>query len=219
MLRSHSPSPTPGGIRSRRTPTFGALAVGLVVAGACAEAPPPPWPLESHSASALRIGAAAADQLSGTLIQQLSAALDSAGPAGAIGFCSSEALPLTAAVAASMDGVEIKRTGTRIRNPANAPDSLEAEALAYFEAGLAETGALPESWVQTEGEAALRYYRPLVVNAMCVQCHGPATGLSPDVVATLEERYPNDRATGYSPGDFRGLIRVRISREALEVGG
>jgi len=70
-----------------------------------------------------------------------------------------------------------------------------------------------------EGDDALRYYRPLVVNELCVQCHGPATALAPEVLAALSDLYPSDRATGYLPGDFRGLIRVRIPREALEGAG
>lgn len=145
--------------------------------------------------------------------------MDSAGPAGAIGFCSTQALALTAQAVASMEGVDIKRTTTRLRNPANAPDSLEAEALAWFESQLASTGTLPKEWLQVEGQEAIRYYRPLVVNELCVNCHGAVEALSPEVAAALAERYPQDRATGYAPGDFRGLIRVRVARPALEPAG
>lgn len=206
-------SPAPARRRARALPAASVLA--LLSAQACAEAPLP-WPQEAHQALALEKGAAAADQLSGTLIRHLTAALDSAGPVGAIDFCSTEAPILTAGAVAGMEGLDIKRTSTRVRNPANAPDSLEAAALAYFEAQMASTGALPQAWVQAEGEGALRYYRPLVVNELCVQCHGPLTALASDVVAKLGERYPTDQATGYLPGDFRGLIRVRVPRAALE---
>lgn len=197
-------------------PGLGLPAVALLLTAACGEAPPPPWPDELHRATALEMGAAAADQLSKTLIGHLTAAVDSGGLAGAIDFCSTQALTLTAQAAGSMQGVDIKRTTTRVRNPANAPDSLEAEALAWFESQLASTGALPKEWLQTEGQEALRYYRPLVANDMCVRCHGPVATLVPEVVAALAERYPQDQATEYAPGDFRGLIRVRIARSALE---
>ncbi len=190
-------------------------AVAFLIA-ACREAPPPPWPQEAHQAKAKEIGAAAAGQLSSTLIGHLTAAVDSGGPAGAIDFCSTQALALTAQAVASMDGVEIKRTTTRLRNPANAPDSLEALALAWFESQLASTGSLPTEWVQTEGDVAIRYYRPLVASELCINCHGIAEKLSPEVAAALAQRYPQDQATGYAPGDFRGLIRVRIARAALE---
>ncbi len=198
-------------------PGLGLAAVALLLTAACGEAPPPPWPDELDRAKALEVGGAAAGQLSSTLIGHLTAAVDSSGPAGAIDFCSTQALALTAQAVASMEGVDIRRTTTRLRNPANAPDSLDAEALAWFESQLAATGALPKEWVQTEGQEAMRYYRPLVANEMCVRCHGPAESLMPEVVAALAERYPQDQATGYAPGDFRGLIRVRIARSALEL--
>lgn len=223
MRRVHRPTlaPTP----PRRVPaapltSFAALAA-ILGAGACADAPPPaadpePWPTPAQETLAMEKGAAAADALVGTLIGHLTAALDEGGPEGAIAFCATEALLLTADAVGSMEGVEIKRTSTRVRNPANAPDSLEALALAYFEEQLGATGTLPAAWLQAEGEAALRYYRPLVVNQLCVQCHGPMGALSPAVLAALDERYPEDQATGYLAGDLRGLIRVRIARSALE---
>jgi len=194
-----------------------ALLLSLLVAGACAEAPPPaPWPSEPHQDLAMQKGAVAADALAGRLIGHLTAAVDSAGAEGAIDFCATEATTLTEGAVAAMEGVTVKRTSTRVRNPANAPDDFEAEALAWFEAQLDSTGTLPASWIQTEGEVALRYYRPLVVNQLCVQCHGPMAALSPEVTARLAERYPGDQATGYLAGDFRGLIRVRVARSALD---
>lgn len=202
-------------MRAARRSLVALPAVAFLLA-ACGEAPPPPWPQEAHQAKAREIGAAAAGQLSSTLIGHLTAAVDSGGPAGAIDFCSTQALALTAQAVASMEGVEIKRTTNRVRNPANAPDSLEALALAWFESQLASTGTLPTEWVQAEGDVAMRYYRPLVANELCVNCHGVVEGMAPEVAAALAERYPQDQATGYAPGDFRGLIRVRIARAALE---
>jgi hypothetical protein len=197
-------------------PVVGLPALALLLIAACGKAPPPPWPDELHRAKALEVGGGAAGQLSSTLIGHLTAAVDSSGPAGAIDFCSTQALALTAEAVASMEGVEIRRTTTRLRNPANAPDPLDAEALAWFESQLASTGTLPKEWVQNEGQEAMRYYRPLVTNEMCVRCHGPVESLMPEVAAVLAERYPQDQAIGYAPGDFRGLIRVRIARAALE---
>lgn len=193
-------------------PCFAAAVLAAAFSAGCADAP---WPSPADEDAATRLGAAAADGLSSTLIRHLTAALDSAGPAGAIDFCSAEALPLTQRAASTLGNVDIKRTSTRTRNPANAPDSLEAEALAWFESQLETTGALPATLIQAEGGEALRYYRPLVANELCVRCHGPVTTLSPEVLATLSEKYPADQATGYLPGDFRGLIRVRIPRSAL----
>ena len=208
-------------MRRPSRPTRLAVLAALLAAGACADAPAPaptpdPWPTEAQETAAMEMGAAAADALVGTLIGHLTAALDEGGAEGAIDFCATEAPALTADAVALMEGVEIKRTSTRVRNPANAPDALEAAALAYFEEQFGATGALPTAWLQPEGDQALRFYRPLVVNQLCVQCHGPMGALSPGVLAALDERYPEDQATGYLAGDFRGLIRVRVARSALE---
>jgi hypothetical protein len=161
------------------------------------------------------MGGHAADQLAGTLIGQLTTALGEGGPAGAIDFCATRAMPLTEEVNASLDGLQVKRTTRRLRNPANAPDSLEEAALAWFEAEHARGGVFPSSWVQDAGDE-VRYYRPLVVNGLCVQCHGPAEALAEDVRAALAERYPDDAATGYEVGDLRGLIRVSVPRSRLQ---
>ena len=215
--RPHYPTPV---VRRHRSAASTAVTVlvSALAAGACAEAPPPPpFPSQAHREAAVRIGSVTADAVMGTLLDHLTAALDSAGPVGAIDFCAREALALTGGAEAGVEGVEIKRTSTRVRNPANAPDSLEALALAYFESRLdASTGRLPDHWLQVDGDVALRYYRPLVANQLCVQCHGPLAAIAPAVLAKLDQRYPADQATGYLAGDFRGVIRVRVTRPALE---
>jgi len=180
---------------------------------ACAPAEPPPL-TAAQSAAVEELGGGAANRLAGTLIGQLSAAMEEGGPAGAIDFCATRAMPLTEEVNASLEGLRVKRTTRGLRNPANAPDSLEEVALAWFEAEQARGGVLPSAWVQDAGDE-VRYYRPLVTNGLCVQCHGPVESLADDVRAALAERYPDDAATGYVAGDLRGLIRVSIPRSRL----
>jgi hypothetical protein len=55
-----------------------------------------------------------------------------------------------------------------------------------------------------------------MVAPMCVACHGPADRLDPDVQAILLERYPDDQATGYEPGDLRGVVRATVPAEVVE---
>lgn len=192
------------------------LACALVVLpflAGCGSAGPPPL-TDAQRAVAEELGGSAADRLAGALIGHLTGAIEEGGPAGAIEFCATRAMPLTEEVNASLDGLQVKRTTRGFRNPANAPDSLEEVALAWFETEKARGGVLPSSWIQDSGED-VRYYRALVMNDLCVQCHGPAETLAEDVRAALAERYPDDRATGYAPGDLRGLIRVSIPRTRL----
>lgn len=155
-------------------------------------------------------GDSAAVALTRSLMSRVQRELEAGGPTHAIEFCSENALPITAAVQDSIDrGLAVKRTSTRIRNPANAPDSLERQALAFFEAEREAGRALPTYHIQ-ETEDGWRYYKPIVVADFCTRCHGPRESLEPGVRQVLAERYPDDQATGYVPGDFRGVIRVSI---------
>ncbi len=169
-------------------------------------------------ARVVEAGATAADALKGTLITNLTGAMQQGGAVSAIEFCSNSAGELTAGVQTDQ-GLEIKRTTTRYRNPANAPDQAEAEALRHFETVLAETGELPAEWVQKVGRDEYRYYRSLSVAPPCLQCHGTSEEIDPAVQAILDERYPDDLATDYAVGDFRGLIRVSIPADRVEETG
>ena len=170
-------------------------------------------------AEAVAIGDSAAMALSRALMSRVQAALREGGPAYAIEFCSERALAITAAVQDSLaGGLKLKRTCTRIRNPANAPDSLERAALAYFQSELEAGRPLPPYHLQ-QTEGGWRYYKPIVVADFCTACHGPRESLDPAVRQVLAERYPNDQATGYSPGDFRGVIRVSVPASQEAHGG
>ncbi len=171
--------------------------------------------LESaDTARIVAIGDSAAVALTTSLMGQVRAEIERAGPAAAVSFCSQQALPLTAGVEDDLEpGIELKRTSDRIRNPANAPDAREREALAQF-AGAA-MGDMPPWFIQ-QTDDGWRYYKPIVMAQLCTTCHGPAEEIDPEVQRVLAERYPNDQATGYSAGDFRGLVRVSIPASALQ---
>ncbi len=166
-------------------------------------------------AAVLEVGSSASSELMGALMENLTGAMQAGGAAGAVDFCAVRALDLTAGVALAQ-GLDIKRTSMRYRNPANAPDEGETEALRYYETALAEAGELPGPWVQKSGRDEYRFYRPLVVAPPCLVCHGSAEEIDPAVQAILDERYPDDLATGYSVGEFRGVIRVSVPAERVE---
>ena len=166
----------------------------------------------------LDIGSPAADALVGTLVTRLSGAMSHGGKANAVEFCSTSAIDLTAGIALEQ-GLDIKRTSLRYRNPANAPDEAETEALRHFQSQLEEGGALPSEWVQRSGRDEYRYYRALTVAAPCLGCHGTAAEIGPEVQAILNERYPDDLATGYAVGDFRGVVRVSIPADRVDPTG
>lgn len=168
----------------------------------------------ADSAATVQRAEPLATALAQGLAQRLQARLASDGAAGAVDFCSIAALPLTDSLAAEIAaGATMKRTSTRLRNPANAPDALEARALAWFDSVQAATGELPPHHVQATDDE-VRYYRPLVIAPFCTQCHGPLEEIDPAARAILAERYPEDRAVGYRAGDLRGVLRVSMPRSA-----
>jgi hypothetical protein len=169
-------------------------------------------------AAVFELGSSASQALMSVLVKQLTAAMQDGGAANAVDFCSTSALELTAGVAEAQ-GLDVKRTSMKYRNPANAPDEDETEALRYYESALAETGVLPGPWVQKAGRDEYRFYRPLTVAPPCLNCHGTPGEIDPAVQAVLDERYPEDLATGYTLGDFRGVIRVSVPADRVEEAG
>ena len=166
----------------------------------------------------LEIGGPAADALVGTLVTRLSGAMSHGGKVNAIEFCSTSAIDLTSGVAMEQ-GLEIKRTSLQYRNPANAPDEAETEALRHFQSKLEEGGTMPSEWVQRSSRDEYRYYRALRVAEPCLGCHGTAAEIGSEVQAILADRYPDDLATGYAAGDFRGVVRVSIPADRVDPTG
>lgn len=167
-------------------------------------------------ATVVAVGDSAAMTLVRTLGGKLNGQLATNGPAGAIQFCAGEAQALTDSVSRALgEGWQVKRTTMRTRNPRNAPDSLEAAALQYFH-GAVGRGEEPEEYVQRAADGSYRYYMPLRVGHMCLECHGDRDAIDPAVRQVLDTRYPADQATGYSEGDLRGLVRVTVPAEAVE---
>lgn len=155
-------------------------------------------------------------QTAGSLIQtlggELKAAMTAGGPAQAIGVCKERA-PQIAAEAAQLSGMQIKRVSLKNRNPKGVPDAWEIEALAGLEKRLA-AGEKPETLdthavVDTPNGKMYRYAKALVTQPACLNCHGPAENLSPEVKARLGEAYPDDKAIGYSAGMIRGVLSMK----------
>ncbi len=161
-------------------------------------------------------GAAATQALMRALQAHLMAAMQE-GPAVAVRVCAEKALPVTDSVASSLgEGFQIKRVSAKHRNPVNAPDEAEAAALRHFADALAETGSLPESWVQETAAGEYRFYRAVTLAPPCLGCHGDPASFDPDVKDALAEAYPEDLATGYQAGDFRGLVRVTVPASKVQ---
>ncbi|WP_457640721.1 Tll0287-like domain-containing protein [Persephonella sp.] len=165
------------------------------------------------------IGETASKKLLKTLKGELIEALKR-GPLHAIDVCSKKAIDLTKQVEQELNrGIKIKRTSFKYRNPKNAPDEYEKDALAYFEKAIKEKKPLPKFYIQKvkeNGKTYYRYYKPLKVMPVCLTCHGKLQNMDPKLQTKLLKLYPQDKAVNYEEGDFRGVIRVSIPEDALK---
>lgn len=165
-----------------------------------------------------KLGRQAVSRLRLSLRQRVIAAVRKGGLVAAIDVCAGEAQRITAQINSDLGGlVRVKRTTLRVRNPANAPDAAERRVLEGL-ASLHKQGKLPDHVLEREARptgAVYRYYVPIQVGGLCAKCHGPADKLAPAVRTVLGKRYPSDRATGYRPGDLRGMFSVTIPESTV----
>lgn len=153
-------------------------------------------------------GPAITAEASGKLIAALTAAIAEDGPHGAIGVCSEKA-PGIAEVVGKAHGVTLRRVTDKPRNPANAASEAEREILAAFALDM-KNGKAPEPETIKNPEVGTTFLAPIVIpGPLCLQCHGdPAGDIAPETLTSIRKLYPEDKATGYKPGDLRGAWKV-----------
>ncbi len=148
-------------------------------------------------------------QLGTELKSELTSALTSTGPTGAIEVCRSRA-PEIAAKLSRESGAIVSRTALRVRNPANAPDDLQHAILEQFAddlaAGRTEMPLEAAVEINRGGKIEHRYMRAIPMDAMCLACHGQQ--LAPEVASAIAKAYPEDQATGFEQGQLRGAFSV-----------
>lgn len=151
-----------------------------------------------------KIIAEAFSNLSGALGE----AIAKKGPSGALSVCSEEA-PKIAQEVASTHGVTLRRATLKPRNPKNAADEVEKAALESFGSALAKNEA-PKPQVITNADGSTSFLAPIVLgNPLCLQCHGtPNQDIASETLAAIQTLYPDDKATGFTLGDLRGLWRI-----------
>lgn len=140
--------------------------------------------------------------LAGTLMSRVTEAIDEGGPAGAVEVCNLEAQDLTQQVAEKHD-VNIGRTSFRLRNPENVPPEW-ARKFDLIE------NRVEEQVLLERGSRKLAVLSPIRLGEKCATCHGPEDRIPRGVKDKLAERYPEDEATGFKPGDLRGWFWVEV---------
>ncbi len=151
-----------------------------------------------------------AKQFLGQLKPELQKAMKAGGPTHAIEVCHKKAPQITVALS-KKTGWQLKRTSLKVRNPNNAPDAWEKRVLTRFEQQTAH-GADPKKLEYAEvvaenGRKVFRYAKAIPTGKVCVVCHGAK--VAPPVMRKIHQYYPHDAATGFKPGDIRGMFSFR----------
>lgn len=208
---------------------------GLALAGAAlpallrAQAPDSPAPAPAADAAGPKfinpttpqeleiqgLGERAIDKLTVSLVNEVKSALAGCEPEDAVDMCHLKALSPTNPVRSMPRITGVKFTSLKIRQPDNAPDLAEKQALDYIDHIMQSGDALPKVLVQKlatpDGAATYRVYKPIGLTNNCLVCHGDPADQSPKLRARLKAIYPDDQATGYRARAWRGLVRVNVA--------
>ena len=191
-------------------PTSLLIAAALSAAGAAtltpAAAVEPDPQIQARVEQAKTLTADFLQQLGATMKREMQAG----GPSAALKVCR-EVAPDIANDLSLQKGWQVKRVGTRVRNPMlGTPDAWEQRVLQDFErrAAQGETFDAMTHFEVVEEPAgkSLRFMKAIGLAPQCVVCHG--SDIDPYVDARIRELYPDDQARGFKPGDIRGAFTI-----------
>ena len=200
-----------------RSITVGGLAVAVLAAVACRAPQQEPAPASAITASASATATApppdprevkartAVSDLRTQLQSALQGALQQGPPEEAIVVCRDVA-PRLAISLSEAAHLRVGRTSHRLRNAGNAPEPWAQPLLDAYASG----AATEKSRTLVLLDGSLGYVEPIAVQAACLPCHGDPALMPQAVRDRLAESYPQDAATGFREGDFRGLFWALI---------
>lgn len=149
-------------------------------------------------------------ELGGAVRSKLQETIKASGFAAAIPVCK-EIAPAKAKEISGKYKASIRRVSLKNRNSSNTPDLYEALMLMAMEKDQAD-GKLKEAYIEVlssaDGKKNLRFMKPVVTEALCLNCHGTPDKLNPEAAKAIKELYPNDKATGYGLNQIRGAVTV-----------
>lgn len=104
---------------------------------------------------------------------------------------------------AKENGFRIKHAAIKYRNPDHKAGEQEIELHKLF-----ESDSQAKTWdeISIEGKSFMRYAAPIFVEPACLLCHGDKDS-RPEFI---KQKYPDDKAYGFSAGDLRGIIEVMV---------
>jgi len=134
------------------------------------------------------------------------------GLVAAVSVCSDSAQVLTNNFSVEK-GIYIKRVSFNNRNANNTPDNFETEGMNYFQQildkGNLDTLSEYVKVIEENDVKYLRYMKPILLQAPCLNCHGPEEQIMPEVLHVINNLYEDDKAVNYQIGDLRGAVSIQ----------
>lgn len=140
-----------------------------------------------------------------TLLKNVAKEMQNGGPTNAVDFCNIHASEITDSLSQAYNAT-ISRIAERNRNQNNLATEEEALLLtAMFNNKQQDTLIM-------DGDKPVYYKNILLGMPTCLKCHGGDTDISDSTRAIINERYPNDLATGFKLGDLRGAWKITFDQ-------
>ncbi len=145
----------------------------------------------------------------GTLIQNLSKAIEAGGPSYAVEFCNLKAMELIDSISISNKCV-VSRVTDLNRNPGNFISSEEDKSIWNYYKNEASEKAAHDTVVETP--ESIVYFKPIKIGMpTCLKCHGePGVDIDQNTLSVIDSLYPKDLARNYKSGDLRGLWKIEF---------
>lgn len=156
---------------------------------------------EDETIDYTRLGDSLANIAQQTLLSNVAREMQIGGPSNALEFCNHNVSHLMDSLTKEHD-VTFFRISSKFRNPLNEPSSDELALLKIM-----ESEKLKDTIIESGSE--LHYYKTINVGLeACLKCHGPKETIDDKTLALLGDLYPEDKATNYKLGDFRGAWKI-----------
>ncbi len=121
-------------------------------------------------------------------------------------FCANNASKIAKSVSAKFpEGVRVYRTSLKVRNTNHKPDETDIKILNQLQAKFDKKEPVKKPLVVKVGDK-VRVYKPLVIEPVCLKCHGNINNINPKIKEIISKKYPDDKAINYKVGDLRGVI-------------
>ncbi len=132
-------------------------------------------------------------------------------PEEALEYCHANALKITDSLAKA-NGVVLKRTSYRLRNPKNKPTAQEEKVMEIYRKQILKN-LKPKPYMHYDEHGYPHVYIPIMVQQKCLMCHGDPNKDIPEVInQKLSELYPSDKAIFFKEGDLRGIWSIRFPK-------